>query len=848
MPDLAPPSPSPLRPVNTAVPAMNTSPALTAANTTGTNSLYHTCLSVLNRLTCVEGMSDYIHSETSTDPLSKLTSICRQGYPLCTLYNALNPLEPLKSKADPTLNAVNSCKANVYHFIVACKHVLLFEEDDMFTISDLYQDDTNGFVKVVNTVNKLLKLLEERGIISVQSSRRNSDNDHQKMDLSNNVPKNTRDKVVMELLETERKYVQDMEILQNYMRELQHKKIVSPDTIHYLFGNLNALVDFQRRFLIQMEEIAEKQPEEQRIGYLFLQMEEYFCVYEPYCANYYSAQDLVVQETPRLQQLNHILNPIYELPSLLIKPVQRICKYPLLLQELVRSTDSSWLYYHELQQSLESMKRVTERINETQRQCENMQSVQELKDRLNQWRRQIVDGCGNLLLQDKLIATCQAIDNSEREREVHVFCFDKALLIFKEKANNLSIKKKRQGSLVPKLIIQTSSIADVEDQFKNNSWWLQIHLQDSESDHLSIKFRNEEQVKLWSTTLIKASKKAQAASDYMLSTHFESSYSDEFGDEEDDFFDDDEEECISYRSRSNSFSQQQSIRGKLGPIQSHDMSQKHSSTGRPYNNVPGMNLSPLPRSNSNLNYQYYPVSPPPSYPSSPTSSSRTSSNSSWARTDGIYADMAPSLFDYQSTEFSQRTLLSTGRSQSQSAPCGSTRPALPVNQTRLRSQSSPNIMKNGVTVPVLSTSSSTATSQQNELKVPQVPMVRQYNHKPAPLDLSRQKSQVIRSANTTPRLADGTILPPSPGTVRIKLNFNDGIYVIVANHEATFYEIMERVDRKIRLVANLKQNDVLRLKYQDEDGDYITINSDDDVQMAFESQLAHNTVNMFVSL
>ena len=119
------------------------------------------------------------------------------------------------------------------------------------------------------------------------------------------------------------------------MRELQIQKIVSPDTIHYLFGNLNALVDFQRRFLIQLEEIAEKSPEEQRIGHLFIQFEDSFSVYEPYCANYYSAQDLVVQETPRLQKLADILNPIYELPSMLIKPVQRICKYPLLLKELL---------------------------------------------------------------------------------------------------------------------------------------------------------------------------------------------------------------------------------------------------------------------------------------------------------------------------------------------------------------------------------------------------------------------------------------------------------------------------------------------------------------------------------
>jgi cell division control protein 24 len=61
---------------------------------------------------------------------------------------------------------------------------------------------------VVNTISKLLQILENRGIITVRSPNRNSDNSDP------NAPKNTRDKVVLELLETERKYVQDMEFLQ----------------------------------------------------------------------------------------------------------------------------------------------------------------------------------------------------------------------------------------------------------------------------------------------------------------------------------------------------------------------------------------------------------------------------------------------------------------------------------------------------------------------------------------------------------------------------------------------------------------------------------------------------------
>ena len=139
-------------------------------------SLYHICRSVLDRLAAVDGLPEFLDQEslapsqlnpstststtssssepttptaTSGDPLSKLWSICRRGVPLCILFNALQPEKPLKvDDRDPNLNQINTCKASVYHFLVACRNQLEFPEDDVFTITDLYLDDTNGFVKV----------------------------------------------------------------------------------------------------------------------------------------------------------------------------------------------------------------------------------------------------------------------------------------------------------------------------------------------------------------------------------------------------------------------------------------------------------------------------------------------------------------------------------------------------------------------------------------------------------------------------------------------------------------------------------------------------------------------------
>ncbi|ORZ17649.1 hypothetical protein BCR42DRAFT_325229 [Absidia repens] len=847
-------------------------------------SLYHTCRAVLDQLPSVPGMTDFIEMDNQAcsspttaespcsmqsggDPLTKLWRLSRHGSPLCTLYNALDPEKLLKVDPNPTLNSVNACKASVYHFIVACRKELKFPEDEMFTISDLYQNDTNGFVKVVNTIQKILNILDDRGIITVKSMDETTDTDG---------PKDTRDKVVLELLETERKYVQDMETLQNYMRELHIQKVLPPDTIHYLFGNLNALVDFQRRFLIQLEEMAEKDAEEQRFGALFVQNEEAFSVYEPYCSNYYSAQDLVVQETPKLQKLEHILNPTYQLPSMLIKPIQRICKYPLLQGELIKSTNKDWPHVAEMENGLNAIKRVTEKVNETQRQHENIQAVEDLKKRVDDWKGINVDGYGGLLLQEKVTMTSN--DNS---RDVHAFFFEKSLLFCKEsressrnrltKSNTLSMKKKRAGTLQPKYLILISRIVGVHNKSQQGVWTLNVEYKDREVENFSVRYRNEEQIKLWETTLNKMtmSNKSSVPNTHLMSMPpmqgGQISYFDDEDDDDDEFDDDDDEEYHPARSRSNSISAQlHHARSKMGLGDNGNSGSNSSKTSpRAYATAPGMNLSPLPRNSSNVtptsnttfdyttDHGVYPASPPSSKPSSPTTPRVVSSSSSktsplWQRqthTD----DNGRHLTDI-ATKFMTDDL-PKGRSFSQSAASyspttgmdASAMSAASLPPLRIRSQSSPHIHKNGHhqwdDLPQMPTHPRTFYQHDQQQQQQQHHHHNHYHH--------QQRSPPLTSAATT--VLSGGASPTSVDTLKIKLSYNDGIYVIVCPTEIRFTDLMDKVEKKIKVVANLQPNDVLRLKYQDEDEDFITINSDDDVQMAFESRGASSTVNLFVN-
>jgi cell division control protein 24 len=93
-----------------------------------------------------------------------------------------------------------------------------------------------------------------------------------------------------EIIETERKYVQDLEqmqvhiylpcpcrpsilirIPQKYATALAQGNIIDQDTIHLLFPNLNKILNFQRKFLILFEQIAEVDWIDQHWGRPFIE-------------------------------------------------------------------------------------------------------------------------------------------------------------------------------------------------------------------------------------------------------------------------------------------------------------------------------------------------------------------------------------------------------------------------------------------------------------------------------------------------------------------------------------------------------------------------------------------------
>ncbi|RCI03698.1 hypothetical protein CU098_002880, partial [Rhizopus stolonifer] len=672
---------------------------------------------------------------------------------------------------------------------------------------------------VVNTVKRILDMLEEQGIIEVISVQSG---------LTSDSPKGMRDNVVFELLSTERKYVQDLEALQNYMREVSAQEILSQDTMHYLFGNLNALVDFQRRFLIQIEEQAANSSQEQRFGLLFIQFEEAFSVYEPFCANFQIAQDLVVQESAKLQKLSNIMSPTYELPAMLIKPIQRVCKYPLLIQQLVKATPEDWPYAEENKIGLEAIQRVTKNVNETKRVQENLGVVQDLKKRIVDDNSAnpviIVESAGSLLLHDKF--TLQRHD-TDHTREMTVFLFEKMILVCKEikdvNKNAMLIKKKRkEGSLVVRGKILLSRVEHVKgSSSQNGHYTLHISWVEGEQQTILLRCRNDEQLRQWLDVVInlkESTTKVDLISAPQTPRMENSNPLLHYDDDEDydtEINSEDEDSPTFIRNRSYSY-QHHRFPTEVSSRKASLTTSNSASIRHFMNGVPGMNLPPLPKSPTHLvhsieygHHGLLPNSPPISDPSSPTALGQANKNHA-----KMYNNISPSGSLWQRRQ--QQTLQET-EEESEDIP-----PSHPssIHHTRQRSQSSPNIQH---------------LLDHHQGLVPELPNT----GNPYKRISNGYYDQILESS--APQFS-------SHGTdiTKVKIHYFGAIYAVVVPTEIAFEELLYRIESKIK--ANGHEFDTsLGLKYEDEDGDLITISSNEDVQMGFETKGDNNAVNLYVT-
>lgn len=184
---------------------------------------------------------------------------------------------------------------------------------------------------------------------------------------------------IRELIDTEVSYLHMLRLCAVDIRS-RLKQLPQGD-LDVLFSNIDDIIKVNSRFLQDLQGTnAMEEKQVQLIGNLFLEFqEELERVYKVYCANYDQAL-LLVESYRREPELQREIQAIIEavvpqagpsgLSFLLVIPLQRITKYPLLLQKILENTLPDASAYSVLQRATSALQDVNTNINEYKRRKE----------------------------------------------------------------------------------------------------------------------------------------------------------------------------------------------------------------------------------------------------------------------------------------------------------------------------------------------------------------------------------------------------------------------------------------------------------------------------------------------
>ncbi|NXW43898.1 KALRN protein, partial [Nyctiprogne leucopyga] len=245
--------------------------------------------------------------------------------------------------------------------------------------------------------------------------------------------------VLQELVETERDYVRDLGyVVEGYMALMKEDGV--PDDMKgkdkIVFGNIHQIYDWHRDFFLGELEKCLEDPE--KLGSLFVKHERRLHMYIVYCQNKPKSEHIVSEYIDTFfEDLKQRLGHRLQLTDLLIKPVQRIMKYQLLLKDFLKYSKKANLDTTELERAVEVMCIVPKRCN----------------DMMNVGRLQGFDGKivaqGKLLLQDTFLVTDQDTGLLPRCKERRVFLFEQ-IVIFSE------LLDKKKGFSMPGFLFKNS--------------------------------------------------------------------------------------------------------------------------------------------------------------------------------------------------------------------------------------------------------------------------------------------------------------------------------------------------------------------------------------------------------
>lgn len=405
-----------------------------------------------------------------------LAQALRDGVLLCQLLNNLLPqaVNLREINLRPQMSQF-LCLKNIRTFLGACHEKFHLKKNELFEAFDLF--DVRDFAKVIDTLSILSQspIAVQKGfqpfpleacapddeIYSGLSDQIDDtvdedddlydfveDEDNEGDEIYEDLmrtdePPETQQKTgvdkreccLQEIRQTEEKYSNTLDsILQHFMKPLA--KFLKPQDIESIFINIQELANTHLNLLEDLRSSLFNHGAK-NLHQVFLNYKERLLLYGRYCSQVETA-------TKHLDHLSNLKEDIkmkleecskransgrFSLRDLLMVPMQRVLKYPLLLQELMKHTTDP-TDKENLRTALDAMRDLAQCVNEVKRDNEIIRqittfqlSIENMNQSLALYGRPKIDG---------ELKICSSEKKSKQDR--YAFLFDKAVFICKKKS------------------------------------------------------------------------------------------------------------------------------------------------------------------------------------------------------------------------------------------------------------------------------------------------------------------------------------------------------------------------------------------------------------------------------
>uniref|UniRef100_A0A665TWB0 Osteoclast-stimulating factor 1 n=1 Tax=Echeneis naucrates TaxID=173247 RepID=A0A665TWB0_ECHNA len=433
-----------------------------------------------------------------------LAQALRDGVLLCQLLNNLLPqaVNLREINLRPQMSQF-LCLKNIRTFLGVCQEKFYLKKSDLFEAFDLF--DVRDFAKVP-TQHAHLTIFSSRpfplegcapddeiysGLSDqiddtvdedddlydfVEDEEKEGDDIYEDLMRTDEQPEqqktgiDKRECCLQEIRQTEEKYTDTLEsILQHFMKPLE--RFLQDQDIESIFINIEDLANTHRGLLEEVRSSILSYGAK-NLYQVFLNYKERLLLYGQYCSQVETATKHLDKLSTMREDIRMKLEECskransgrFSLRDLLMVPMQRVLKYHLLLQELVKHTTDP-AEKENLRTALDAMRDLAQCVNEVKRDNEIIRqitsfqlSIENMSQSLALYGRPKIDG---------ELKICSSEKKSKQDR--YAFLFDKAMFVCKKKGGeNFELKEVIE--------LQHYQIRDETAGEKDNKKWSYLFL------------------------------------------------------------------------------------------------------------------------------------------------------------------------------------------------------------------------------------------------------------------------------------------------------------------------------------------------------------------------------------